>query len=85
MDIRQQDTFHQLRRAAVQRFAFRITIADIADAGIQQAAWNEHGASRIRDDVRNGNVKETFFAHRAIWIAWLADQPNPFADQYAAP
>ena len=85
MDIRQQDTFHQLRRTAVQCLALRITIADIADTGVNQSARNEHGASRVGDDVRNGNVKEAFFAHRAVRIAWLADQANLFADQYAAP
>ena len=85
MDIGRQNTFHQLRGTAVQRLALCIAVADVADAGIQQTARNEHSASRIGDDVRNGNIKETFFAHRAIRITWLADQPNPFADQYTAP
>ena len=85
MDIRQQDAFHQLRGTAVQRLAFRIAVADIADTGIQQAARNEHGAFRIRNNVRNRDVEEAFFAHRAIRIAWFAYQANLFADQYAAP
>ena len=85
MDIRQQDTFHQLRGTAVQRLAFRIAVADIADAGVNQTARNEHGAFRIRNNVRNRDVEKTFFAHRAVRIAWLADQANLFTDQYAAP
>ena len=85
MDIGRQNTFHQLWCAAVQRLALRIAVTDVADAGVDQSARNENSAACVGYDIGNGNVKETFFAHRAIRIAWFADQSRPFANQYAAP
>ena len=85
MDIGRQHAFHQLRSSAIQRLAVWIAIADVADAGIDQSAWNENGATRIGDDVADGDVEKAFFAHITIRITWFTDKTNALSNEHAAP
>ena len=85
MDIGRQNAFHQLRSPAIQRLAVRIAIADVADAGIDQSAWNENGTARIGNDIADGDVEKTFFADITVWIAWLADKTDVLSNEHAAP
>ena len=85
MDIGRQHAFHQLRSPAIQRLAVRIAIADVADAGIDQTAWNENSTARVGDYVTDGYVEKAFFAHITIRIAWFANKTDAFSDEHAAP